>query len=1189
MSTKFNFFTDVNVLDSQTSVKAFGPVSGSLTTKFRVNSLHSASSSSIFSSQYPNPRGYAICIGHVRVFKNSKDPTLLNLVIKPEKTDFNGLPIKYFIYRGIIKSSLCDSNELIIEPGTSTSDPLINAKGTNKLIDDNLVGQSMDKLGFAFGPSATGAFHRADSDPISSLFFEFESDNKPCYVSYGTYLGDFKKSDFSIEVVAGGPTSEPTIGHAKCIDSGVHKFTATEHLIDVTGVTDANELKYRREEILNFLDPVAFYGSMLGNLGLKDFTFNNYQTTPSPAGRTISGPAHYPEQADRYRYYTEALSKFANENRIYLDIRNENNFSLNFYQEYPGSNLKFDLNFGRANQLSAPVYTSFAYETNSWPIKIFSAAEGTDMLAGQPATAVTRQTAIRLNLGIGNAPYSDHVTQRYVYAVHAGMFYKDNTKGIKRLPTNFSLFPNKQRLFQVISSKNHPTDFDYDDVYVATPIIQVPGSGNKLLSYYVKLIYNKQAAPTQPGDTSVKSNSLIDNLFELGDLEKAIGWQPDGSKYNSLYWLTGREKFVQHNPYSIVPDHCMVEAGIAIDYLKGATEDDRRINLFTIPFLYMGQDPSKHYLTLEDFNLMRASEEVSFFGTYRDKIQFDERKKLLYYKIIQPTPHLQLVVSPSENSRDPKSVLAFSMSVKEYNDCKNTLLPGSFNLNYHPVYIQAASIPPSVPDSPPELRFFNLYGVGLNNSGTVESTVMKTGPSAAALEFVGTDNILASQRAVALETQALVINEYLKFLFEASSLTEEANEKQDFRDAIDLITRFTNFPPTKKLAIDTLFLRVQQYISSGKPGVVYHDSPGYKPDTVRFHIKIVMDDSTPAANDYEAGSTQTTPHTGSFYPGGPFLSSNQYVYLNKFVLPTAPAAPSIASFPPQEAENTLLPHTTARNFHNYKLYADKNMVTSFLPSQFDSLFYTDADKQNSVPLSDRFYFETYDFSLLVPGNNPNDSLRAAFTIEEATNRGICAIDKLITIKIKKKFYTHKLDPFNPSTATKTPPRFNNGLGKDPTLGVKPSTYLLAETLIHEIGHAISSIENPIKDTFWNLNNGGIEVAFPYLSELNNPPLHPIVGNSLEGIDADYAPTLPPSDPRTFRQFCIVNNFLMKYGNGHIRGNNTGNTSCGVDIGFSHWFARTNNVIIQDALDPDYNLNLYTPVNTEYCKFNLDNP
>lgn len=1055
------------------------------------------------------------------------------------------------------------------------------------MINDDIIGQSIDILGLAFGPSATGPFQRADSDPISSLFYEFETNNRPRYVGYGTFLGDLKKTDFSIEVIVSGPAPEPTIGHAKCVDSGVHKFTATEHVIDVTGIVDANELKYRREEILNFLDPVTFYGSMLGDKGSRELTFKSYQLSPAPAGSAIASSASiYPNNSS---YYTEILSKFANENRVYLDIRNENNFSLNFHLEYPGSNLKFDLNFSRSNQLTTPSYTSFSYETNSWPIKIFSSTEATAMLAGQPATEITRQTAIRLNLGIGNETYSDNVTQRYVYAAHAGMFYKDNTKAAKRLPTTFSLFPNKQRLFPVIKSKNDPTNFNYDDISVATPVIQVSGV-NKLLSYYIKLIYNKQSEAPQPGGTSVKSNSLIDNLFELGDFEKAIGWRPAGTTYNSLYWLTGREKFVQYNTNSIVPDHCMVEAGIAIDYLNGTTENDQRINLFTIPFLYMGQDPNQHYLTLEDFNVMRASSDLSFFGTYRGKIEDVENKKLLFNKPTEPIPHLKFIVSPSENSRDPKSVLAFSMSVKEYNDCKSTLLPGNFNLNYHPVYIQAVSISPSIPDSPPELRFFNLNAVGLNNSGTAEIMVMKTGPSAAALEFVGTDNILATQRAVNLETQALVIDEYLNFLFVASSVTEEANEKQDFKDAIDLITRFTYFAPKKKhkLTIDPLFHKVQQYISSGKPGIVYHDTPGYVPQTVRFQIRIVMDDSTPVANDYEAGNTNTDSHTGAFYPGGPIQSSDSYLYLNNFVLTTAPPPPSITSFPPQEAENTVLPLGTARNFHNYKLYADKNMDINFLPSQFDSLFYTDADKQASVPLSDRFYFETYDFSLPVPGTGPDNSLRAAFTMEEAANRGICAIDKLITITIKKKFYTHQPDPFNPTPANKTALKFNDGTGGDPTKGVKPSIYLLAETLIHELGHAISAIENPIKDTIWNFHNACIERAFPYKRELNNTS-HPIIGNSLEGIDASYASVLTPTDPKTFRQFCLVNNFSIKYGYGHIKGNNTGNISCGVDSSFDRWFAGVNKSYFSDDSNPNYNLNLYENPSTEYCKFNLDNP
>lgn len=103
----FFFFTDVDLLNSQTADQAYGPagtVSGK--DRFRVTSVHTATGT---------PKAYAVCDGVVCIQQDSENANVVNLILKPnQQPSINCSRIKYIIYKGINKESLLDGDNILV-------------------------------------------------------------------------------------------------------------------------------------------------------------------------------------------------------------------------------------------------------------------------------------------------------------------------------------------------------------------------------------------------------------------------------------------------------------------------------------------------------------------------------------------------------------------------------------------------------------------------------------------------------------------------------------------------------------------------------------------------------------------------------------------------------------------------------------------------------------------------------------------------------------------------------------------------------------------------------------------------------------------------------------------------------------------------------------------------------------------
>jgi hypothetical protein len=322
-----HFFIDQGELTVQQPVDAFGPDSGNPSNLYNVTSRF----------QLVNQAKVFACeAGMMIVQQSAVDPTLVNLIIKPNANPNALADVAYYVYRGVLKNSLIVGSLL---QNTGADNELLTRIRAN---DPTAIGCGI--LGYDQGIIG-------DTETIESMF-----DNirvlTPVFVKEGEWIGTFGTGfKIGFEVLLNTQRFTVTFGYVR----------AERYQVEVAGLAGM-ALRIKREEILNFVDPVAFSGLHFDKkVGYSEYNPNKVtkQTT------TVVGTAGF--------IYTKLLDKFFTRNRVYLDIRSEKGYSYNFYQNYgeAGTNHNIDI----ANQ-SVPGVPQ-VYETSGWPILSSDANQAT--------------------------------------------------------------------------------------------------------------------------------------------------------------------------------------------------------------------------------------------------------------------------------------------------------------------------------------------------------------------------------------------------------------------------------------------------------------------------------------------------------------------------------------------------------------------------------------------------------------------------------------------------------------------------------------------------------------------------------------------------------------------------------------------------------------------------------------------
>ena len=318
------FFTDIQKLPDQLIGDSYGPVNTDPTNKYNVTSKFSLSATA---------KVFACVDANMIVQQSDVDDSLVNLILKPRSELNVPIDVEFYVYRGVLKSSLIDEQNNLAQLVEGSSNDLIKRIWKKPPTD--------------FSCGTFGYDNNIDGNVDIADIYDCLFDVDYIYVKEGEWIGTFTDN-----------SNDHKIGFEVILKTNRFKVDVNyvrkgEHVVDVSGLSSFNE-KIKREEILNFLDPAALYGRHFNEkVDFFDTTQNKKLTT------TIAPGINF--------IYTKLIEKFYTKNRLYLDIRSEKGYSYNFYRNYNVSDT--DLNSIQIRHAPGTgTFTSQKYQTNNWPI-----------------------------------------------------------------------------------------------------------------------------------------------------------------------------------------------------------------------------------------------------------------------------------------------------------------------------------------------------------------------------------------------------------------------------------------------------------------------------------------------------------------------------------------------------------------------------------------------------------------------------------------------------------------------------------------------------------------------------------------------------------------------------------------------------------------------------------------------------
>jgi len=346
-----------NWVPTQNANQAYGPfdVNGNVADKYRVTAQFTAGS---------DLKARAMCKGTVLVVEQNGNNDKVNLILKPFTQPINGLAIKFFVYRGLNKSDFIDGT---ITGGTEAKLVAHNAADKTDLItkvwqdyiDFNQLTSGnegeFNAKWMGFDPTV------ADTELIDRRFYnintaaEGDPENKEYelpIVEMGDYIGNFN-GEFGLDVVlSDGDVIYEVSDTGFYFNMEYARAQKWEFSALAADIPSGYAEKQWKEAILQFMDPAAYFGLHVGELGkLK------YKTPDTPDGEFTG-----------LDIYNNVMDPFLTKNKVYIQIMAENGRSYDFYGNYSsilpnnmdGINMRFGTEAGNL--------TDAKYGTLGWPI-----------------------------------------------------------------------------------------------------------------------------------------------------------------------------------------------------------------------------------------------------------------------------------------------------------------------------------------------------------------------------------------------------------------------------------------------------------------------------------------------------------------------------------------------------------------------------------------------------------------------------------------------------------------------------------------------------------------------------------------------------------------------------------------------------------------------------------------------------
>ncbi len=364
---------------AQTEDDVFGPVNGSEKTEFRVTSRFRLDEGAMAYAAFDGIAMIQDVTGH--------EDRLVNLVLF-NSTPSSGQPIpRVMVYRGLrredflvgagvnatlqVKRNGTDANGLPL-----TSDLLRNIHDhfdewrtyvQGKGISVTMTSPTYDLLGYMdydAGATPKRKPHTATADVYRLFYRQGRIENfVPFAIKKGWSLGrfDFYAHDnqirVGIDVIQEFGHASFTVADARVLERKI--IVSAPGLVENEGAQPINKMA-ERERILDFIDPAAFY-NLHKDLGV-DYRDRVTNTTRTKSGDDV---------------YTSFITKFYSHNRIYLDIRNQHDSSLNYYLDNMDQ-ISEDQNFKIGVNLPPGSESADKYYQNYWPLYFTSVRKTTD-------------------------------------------------------------------------------------------------------------------------------------------------------------------------------------------------------------------------------------------------------------------------------------------------------------------------------------------------------------------------------------------------------------------------------------------------------------------------------------------------------------------------------------------------------------------------------------------------------------------------------------------------------------------------------------------------------------------------------------------------------------------------------------------------------------------------------------------
>ncbi len=344
-----SFFFIEPVLNENQNSKTFGALNDN---EFQITTTFNSGSAKV--------KAFAVTSGTLFFAQYGNSTDRVNIFLKPNKDIGLGLKIKYFVYRGIKTENLfkkvADEIFLVEKLDVNTLDFLKPV--WDDYVEFNQTDQDFKAQKIGYLDSSTPV------EKLAQMFFTKDT-HSLLHVAEGMHIGNFE-GDFGFEIIV----DEGDFIQTKP-DSGLNfneKFANAKETILKTngnhpaaqyifgGNANAVNEKVFRENIYQFLDPAAFYGTHITDSSSSNSKGGKIKVKNSTV-ETVSQ-----SQSD---IFTNVLSKFKNKNKVYVYIKSTRGRSYNFYNPQTDS-----VKITCKNQ-SDQLVDLTEFQVNKWPIQVF--------------------------------------------------------------------------------------------------------------------------------------------------------------------------------------------------------------------------------------------------------------------------------------------------------------------------------------------------------------------------------------------------------------------------------------------------------------------------------------------------------------------------------------------------------------------------------------------------------------------------------------------------------------------------------------------------------------------------------------------------------------------------------------------------------------------------------------------------